>query len=84
MKKRSEGQRITVTLSEMATRKLICWAKAHDKTKTAYAAAIIESRIEANIDLVDRLMSDIADSEGISVKELEERWLIEEGFWEAE
>ena len=74
------SQRLTLTLSDYAVRKIICWSKIHDKTKTAYAAQIIEARVEANAEKIDTIMQDIADFEGIEVKELEKRWLDSEGY----
>ena len=76
----TEGVRLTITLSDFATRKLIAWSKAHDKTKTAYAAFIVETAIENNLSLIDSLVRDIAEHEGIEPKDLEQRWLKDEKY----
>jgi hypothetical protein len=72
--------RITISLSAYEGRKLICWAKIHGKPKATYAAQIIGARIEANLDTIYDQMKDIAEHQGISVQELEQRWLREENF----
>ncbi|MBE9042698.1 hypothetical protein IQ235_18215 [Oscillatoriales cyanobacterium LEGE 11467] len=72
--------RITITLSAYEGRKLICPSKIHGKPKATYAAQIIGSRIEANFEEINRQMADIAKREGITVAELEARWLAEENF----
>jgi hypothetical protein len=72
--------RITITLSVYEARKLICWAKIHGKPKATYAAQIIGARIESNLQTIHAQMQDIAKHEGISVEELEQRWLKEENF----
>lgn len=72
--------KFTIQLSEFEMRKLICWSKAHGKPKATYAAQIVGSRVESNIAVIDQMMADIAKHEGISVEELEQRWLTEEKF----
>lgn len=76
----SDGLRITISLSAYEARKLIAWAKIHGRPKATYAAQIIGSRIEANIETIKAQMEDIARYEGVSVEELERRWLDEEKF----
>lgn len=73
--------KFTVQLSEFEMRKLICWAKAHGRPRATYAAQIVGARIESNIGVIDQMMADIAKHEGISVEELEQRWLNEERFF---
>jgi hypothetical protein len=72
--------KFTIQLSEFEMRKLICWAKAHGKPKATYAGQIIGARIESNIGTIGEMMTDIAKHEGVSIEDLEQRWLIEEGF----
>jgi hypothetical protein len=76
----AQGLRLTVSLSDFATRKLIAWSRVHDKSKTGFAASIIESAIESNLNLINSLVEDIAENEGISAKALEQRWLEEENY----
>ena len=76
----TEGLRLTISLSDFATRKLIAWSKAHDKSKTGYAAFLVETAIENNLDLINSLVRDIAQQEGIEPSELEQRWLAEENY----
>lgn len=66
--------RLTITLSDLAARKLNIWAKAHDKARTGWVAQIIEARIEANLDLIDKLLEDCASARGISPEQLEKEW----------
>lgn len=73
-----DGTRITISLSAFELRKLTCWAKIHGKPKATYAAQIIGARIEANLQTIREQMSDIAAFEGISIEDLERRWLKEE------
>lgn len=73
----AEGLRLTISLSDFATRKLICWSKAHDKSKTGFAASIVETAIENNLELIDSLVREIAKYEGIEPQELEQSWLDE-------
>ena len=72
--------KFTIQLSEFEMRKLICWSKAHGKAKATYAAQIVGARVESNITVIDQMMADIAKHEGISIEELEQGWLVEEGF----
>ena len=69
-----ETVRLNITISAYDLRKLSNWAKCHGKTATAYAAQIVSTRIESSLDLIERMMDDIADYEGISREELEKRW----------
>jgi hypothetical protein len=69
-----ETARLNITISTYDLRKLSNWAKCHGKTATAYAAQIVSSRIEADLDLIERMMDDIAAYEGITREELEKRW----------
>lgn len=72
--------KFTIQLSEFEMRKLICWAKAHGKAKATYAAQIVGARVESNIGTIAEMMGDIAKYQGISIEELEQQWLTEEGF----
>ncbi len=76
----AEGYRLTISLSDFATRKLIAWSKAHDKSKTGFAALIVETAIENNLDLINSLTRDIAAHEGIDPHALEQRWLKDEKY----
>ena len=76
----TEGLRLTISLSDFATRKLICWSKVHDKTKTGFAGSIVESAIENNLELINSLVQDVANYEGIDATELEQRWLTDEKY----
>lgn len=69
-----DNARLNITISDYDLRKLRNWAKCHGKTPTAYAAQIVSARIEANLDLIDRMMEDIAAYEGKTVEELEREW----------
>ncbi len=66
--------RLTITLSDFAARKLTAWARAHDKSRTAWAAQIVEARVEANLDVIDKLVADCAKAQNTSPEELERIW----------
>jgi hypothetical protein len=69
-----EKLRLTISLSDFAARKLTAWARAHDKPRTTWASWLIESTIEENLSLIDRLIEDCAKAQGISVEELLKQW----------
>ena len=75
-----EGLRLTITLSDFATRKLICWCRSHDKSKTGFAASLVETAIENNLELIDSLVRDIAEYEGTDPITLEKKWMSEENY----
>ena len=75
-----EGLRLTISLSDFATRKLIAWSKVHDKSKTGFAASIVETAIENNLELINSLVRDIAEYENTDPITLEKRWLAEENY----
>ncbi|NEO34412.1 MAG: hypothetical protein F6K36_29235 [Symploca sp. SIO3C6] len=66
--------RLTITLSDLAARKLTLWAKAHDKGRTTWARQIIESSIERNLELINKLVEECAEAKGMTVKELIQTW----------
>lgn len=66
--------RLTITLSDLAARKLGIWANAHEKPRTAWAAQIVESQIETSLDLIERLLVDCARAKGVTPEELEKQW----------
>lgn len=76
----AEGFRLTISLSDFATRKLIAWSRSHDKSKTGFAASIVETAIENNLDLINSLVRDIAEHEGIEPHVLEQKWLEQENY----
>jgi len=70
-----ENLRIQITLSPDEAKALKLWAAYHGKPPATYAAQIVASRIESNLDLIDRLVERAARSRGITVEELEKDWL---------
>ncbi|MGB3693689.1 MAG: hypothetical protein WBG70_16870 [Spirulinaceae cyanobacterium] len=78
----TEGLRLTVVLSDFASRRLIWWAKTHDKTKSAYAAQIIEARVESDISTIEASINQCAQDRGISPDKLKEEWLLEDNYLE--
>lgn len=66
--------RLTITLSDLAARKLAIWANAHEKTRTAWAAQIVESQIEISLELIEKLLVDCARARGVKPEELEKQW----------
>ena len=67
-------------ISIFATRKSISWSKVHDKSKTGFAASIVETAIENNLELINSLVRDIAEYEDTNSITLEKRWLAEENY----
>lgn len=71
--------RLTIQLSPEHARNLILWAKWHGKPKTAFAGQIVASRIESNLDTINKLVEEAAKARGITPEELKQQWLAEEG-----
>ena len=69
----AENIRLNLTISAYNYQKLKIWGKMHGKSPTAFAGQIVAARIEANLELIDRLLQEMAAFEGISPKELEEK-----------
>lgn len=80
----AKNYRLQITLSEAEMRNLIRWAKWHGKPHSTYAGQIIGARLEANVPTIQQLMEDQAKAEGISVEELDKRWLAEADFGDSE
>lgn len=73
--------RLNITLSAYEMRQLIKWAKAHGRSRTAFAGQIIGARIEANRDIINAQIADMAAFEGLPVEEFERRLLEEENYF---
>lgn len=69
-----ENIRVNISLSPYDYRKLRNWSTLHGKSPTAFAGQIVAARIEANLDLINRMMEDYAKTKGISKEELEASW----------
>ena len=80
----TKGVKVTVLLSRYASRRLIWWAKVHDKTKTTYAAQIIERVLEENQERIEELIRECAEQDNMSVAELKKQWLEEDGSMQDE
>ena len=76
-----ESYRLTITLSPYEMRQLIKWARIHGKPKTAYAAQIVGSRLEANREIINAQIADMAAFEAIPIEEYERRLLEEENYF---
>lgn len=63
--------RISITLSDFDARKLRLLAAMKGRQPGVYAAQIVSARIEANLDLIQRLLEDEAKYRGITPEELE-------------
>lgn len=61
-------------------RNLIRWSKWHGRPKATYAGQVIAARLEANVPTIETLMKEQAAYEGITVEDLDKRWLAEEDF----
>ncbi|NER47583.1 MAG: hypothetical protein F6J92_12935 [Symploca sp. SIO1A3] len=70
----TENQRLNITISGFNLKKLTHWAKIHGKPPTTFAGQIISAQVEANLDLINKQMQELARLEGISAQDLEKRW----------
>lgn len=55
------------------------WAYSKSRTLSRLITDVFESRLEANLELVERMIADIATQRGITVEELIEEILSEDG-----
>lgn len=69
-----ENLRVNITLSPYVFKKLRDWAKLHGKTPSAYAGQIVSARVEANLDIIERMLNEYAVIKGISTEELNNLW----------
>lgn len=67
--------RITITLSEFSFRKLALWSALHDRPKASFASQIVQAEIEKSSQLVGELLLDEAKHQGLTVEELEAKYL---------
>lgn len=67
--------RITISLSDFAFRKLSLWSALHDRPKASFASQIVEAEIEKSSQLVGELLLDEARSQGLTIEELEAKYL---------
>lgn len=63
--------RINISLSRYIDRKLSLWCALHGRTKGVFAAQIVSNRVEANLDLINKMLEEEAKSRNITVEELE-------------
>lgn len=69
-----ENIKVMITISPYDFKMLRNWAKLHGRTPSTYAAQIISSRIESNMDLINKQVQDYAAFKGMTVEELENFW----------
>lgn len=74
MTKLDENQRLNITISGFILKRLTYWAKCHGKPPTTFAGQLISQQVEANRELIDAQIAELARLEGISKFELERRW----------
>jgi len=67
--------RVLIQISEADTRLLSLWAKIHGRPRSTFAAQIVASKIEENIDTIKKQVAEFAASKGITAAELEAIWL---------
>lgn len=70
--------RIGVSLPDWYERKLRLWAKLKGTNRATLSGNIIQARIEANWEQVEKDLEEIAQRRGISREQLEAEWLDEE------
>lgn len=71
--------RFGVSLPDWYHRKLVLWAKLKGTNRATLAGNILQSRIEANWEGVERELEAIAKHQNISYEELIAMWLDEDG-----
>ncbi|NEO86457.1 MAG: hypothetical protein F6J87_19685 [Spirulina sp. SIO3F2] len=71
----NDSKRLLITISDYDERMLTFWAKLHGKPKSTYAGHLVAGQIEAKAPAIRTEMEYVAKTEGISVEELESRWL---------
>lgn len=69
-----ENAKLGITISVYDLRRLRYWARVHGKTPTAYAGQLISARIESDFDQIEKQLTEIALSKGLSVQELKTQW----------
>jgi len=69
--------RFSVSLPDWFERKLCLWASSKGTSRAALASNILQARIEANWDNIEKDMKSIANYHGMTVQELEAEWLDE-------
>ncbi len=67
-----ENVRLNIIVSRYNLQRLKYWAAISGKTPSAYASQIISARLEANFDLINRQLEDLAQSKGIQLSDLKE------------
>lgn len=67
--------RIQITLSKEVWKRLKLWGAFHGKAPTTFAAQIVSSRVEANIDTINQLVDEVANLSGIAREEVVKSWL---------
>ncbi len=67
-----ENVRLNITVSRYNLQRLKYWAAVSGKTPSAYASQIISARLEANFDLINRQLEDLAQSQGMTLADLKE------------
>ncbi|WP_157816738.1 hypothetical protein [Nostoc flagelliforme] len=56
-----ENVRVQIVISRYIYEKLQQWANAHGKSPSSFAGQIVSSRVEANLDIIDRMSNEKAE-----------------------
>lgn len=72
---KDEMVRFMISLPDWYHRKLELWAALKGSNRATLAANIIQARIEANWETVERDIRAIAEHNGVTIEELERQWL---------
>lgn len=67
--------RIGITLPEWYERKLVLWAKIKGTNRATLISNIVQARIEANWEQIEKDLQSIADYRGVTTDELIAEWL---------
>jgi hypothetical protein len=59
-----ENVRVQIVISRYMHEKLQQWANAHGKSPSSFAGQIVSSRVEANLDIIDRMTKEKAELSG--------------------
>jgi len=73
-------KRIMIRLPSWHAKRLIWWAAAKKQSLAGMAQNVIQARVEANKDLIEEMLQDMANDRGVSLDELKQQLLSEANY----
>lgn len=71
----SRKPRFPISLPTWHEKRLLWWAYLKGVSKTALAQNVVQARVEANADMIELMLADLAADEGCSVEDLKQQIL---------